>query len=63
MPIYKCNPDIEGYRYDTKSCALRAKHPHMAFYTAEDVRAMIFNSAGALLAFSRGEETPFEVRA
>lgn len=37
--------------------------PHMAFYTAEDVRAMIFNSAGALLAFSRGEETPFEVRA
>ena len=35
----------------------------MAFYTAEDVRAMIFNSAGALLAFSRGEETPFEVRA
>ena len=37
--------------------------PHMAFYTAEDVRAMIFNSAGALLAFSRGEETPFEARA
>jgi D-lactate dehydrogenase len=37
--------------------------PHMAFYTAEDVRAMIFNSASALLAFSRGEETPFEVRA
>ncbi|MCH4083304.1 MAG: D-isomer specific 2-hydroxyacid dehydrogenase family protein [Olsenella sp.] len=37
--------------------------PHMAFYTAEDVRAMIFNSASALLAFSRGEDTPFEVRA
>ncbi|MCI6682340.1 MAG: lactate dehydrogenase, partial [Parafannyhessea umbonata] len=37
--------------------------PHMAFYTAEDVRAMIFNSASALLAFSRGVDTPFEVRA
>ena len=37
--------------------------PHMAFYTAEDVRAMIFNSASALLAFSREEDTPFEVRA
>ncbi len=37
--------------------------PHMAFYTAEDVRAMIFNSASALLAFSGGEDTPFEVRA
>ena len=37
--------------------------PHMAFYTAEDVRAMIFNSASALLAFSRGEDTPLEVRA
>lgn len=37
--------------------------PHMAFYTAEDVRAMIFNSASALLAFSRGEDTPFEIRA
>jgi D-lactate dehydrogenase len=37
--------------------------PHMAFYTAEDVCAMIFNSASALLAFSRGEDTPFEVRA
>ncbi|MDD5799493.1 MAG: NAD(P)-dependent oxidoreductase, partial [Coriobacteriales bacterium] len=36
--------------------------PHMAFYTAEDVRAMIFNSSSALLAFSRGEDTPFEVR-
>ena len=36
--------------------------PHMAFYTAEDVEAMIRNSASALLAFERGEETPFEVR-
>ena len=36
--------------------------PHMAFYTAEDVEAMIRNSASALLAFERGEKTPFEVR-
>ena len=36
--------------------------PHMAFYTAEDVEAMIRNSASALLAFEHGEETPFEVR-
>ena len=36
--------------------------PHMAFYTAEDVEAMIRNSASALLAFERDEETPFEVR-
>ena len=36
--------------------------PHMAFYTAEDVEAMIRNAASALLAFERGEETPFEVR-
>lgn len=36
--------------------------PHMAFYTAEDVRSMIYNSSSALLAFERGEDTPFEVR-
>lgn len=36
--------------------------PHMAFYTAEDVEAMICNAASALLAFERGEKTPFEVR-
>jgi D-lactate dehydrogenase len=36
--------------------------PHMAFYTREDVKNMITSSTGALLAFSRGEETPFEVK-
>ena len=34
----------------------------MAFYTREDVKNMITSSTGALLAFSRGEETPFEVK-
>ena len=36
--------------------------PHMAFYTAEDVEAMMRNAVSALLAFERGENTPFEVR-
>lgn len=36
--------------------------PHMAFYTAEDVENMVRSSTSALLAFSRGEDTPFEVR-
>ena len=36
--------------------------PHMAFYTAEDVEAMMRNAVSALLAFERGEDTPFEVR-
>lgn len=36
--------------------------PHMAFYTEEDVRGMITSSTSALLAFSRGGDSPFEVR-
>lgn len=36
--------------------------PHMAFYTEEDVRNMVRSSTGALLAFSRGEDSPFEVK-
>lgn len=36
--------------------------PHMAFYTDEAVENMIANSCEALLAFSRGEDSPFEVR-
>lgn len=35
--------------------------PHMAFYTREDVKNMISSSVGALVAFSRGEKTPYEV--
>ncbi len=35
--------------------------PHMAFYTETDVENMVRTSAEALLAFSRGEETPHEV--
>ena len=36
--------------------------PHMAFYTAEDVEHMVRSSVGALDAFCRGEDSPFEVR-
>lgn len=36
--------------------------PHMAFYTAEDVEQMVRTNVEALLAFSRGESTPYEVR-
>ena len=36
--------------------------PHMAFYTEEDVRQMVATTCGALLAFSRGEDSPYEVR-
>ena len=36
--------------------------PHMAFYTEEDVEHMVRSSVGALLAFDRGEDSPFEVR-
>lgn len=36
--------------------------PHMAFYTAEDVEHMVRSTTEALLAFSRGEDTPYEVR-
>lgn len=35
--------------------------PHMAFYTEEDVRSMIENAMSALVAFEKGEPTPFEV--
>ena len=47
----KANPD------ETQQCYIMTP-----FYTAEDVEAMIRNSASALLAFERGEKTPFEVR-
>lgn len=36
--------------------------PHMAFYTAEDVEQMVRTNVEALLAFSSGEGTPYEVR-
>ena len=36
--------------------------PHMAFYTAEDVEHMVRSTTEALLAFGRGEGSPFEVR-
>ena len=36
--------------------------PHMAFYTHDDVKGMVYNSTRALLAFGRGEDSPFEVR-
>lgn len=35
--------------------------PHMAFYTAEDVEHMVRSTTEALLAFSRGEDSPYEV--
>lgn len=35
--------------------------PHMAFYTAEDVEHMVRSSTEALLAFDRGEDSPFEI--
>lgn len=35
--------------------------PHMAFYTAEDVRYMVRTNVEALLAFGRGESSPYEV--
>ncbi len=37
--------------------------PHMAFYTEEDVEHMVSSNVDALLAFDRGENSPFEVRA
>ncbi|WP_322154217.1 D-isomer specific 2-hydroxyacid dehydrogenase family protein [Paratractidigestivibacter sp.] len=37
--------------------------PHMAFYTDEAVESMVANSCRALLAFSRGDDSPFEVHA
>ncbi|MBM6775615.1 D-isomer specific 2-hydroxyacid dehydrogenase family protein [Olsenella profusa] len=37
--------------------------PHMAFYTADDVEGMVRSTTSALLAFSRGEDSPYEVRA
>ena len=36
--------------------------PHMAFYTEEDVEHMVRSSVGALLAFERGEDSPYEAR-
>jgi D-lactate dehydrogenase len=36
--------------------------PHVAFYTAEDVEGMVRSTTSALLAFSRGEDSPYEVR-
>ena len=36
--------------------------PHMAFYTQEDVQQMMATSCSARLAFSRGEDSPYEVR-
>ena len=36
--------------------------PHMAFYTAEDVEQMVRTNVEALLAFTSGEGTPYEVR-
>lgn len=35
--------------------------PHMAFYTATDVRGMVFSACSALDSFSRGEDSPYEV--
>ena len=35
--------------------------PHMAFYTEEDVEGMVTSTTGALLAFNRGEGSPYEV--
>ena len=36
--------------------------PHMAFYTAEDVEQMVRTNVEALLAFDRGDDSPYEVR-
>ena len=36
--------------------------PHLAFYTSVDVEGMVRTSTEALLAFARGEDTPYEVR-
>lgn len=35
--------------------------PHMAFYTATDVRGMVFSACSALDSFSKGEPSPYEV--
>lgn len=35
--------------------------PHMAFYTEEDVEGMVRSNVEALLAFARGEASPYEV--
>lgn len=36
--------------------------PHMAFYTAEAVENMVRSNVEALLAFNRGEDSPYEVK-
>ena len=36
--------------------------PHMAFYTKEDVRDMVFSTTQALLAFCNEQDSPLEVR-
>lgn len=36
--------------------------PHMAFYTSESVEGMARSTVEALVAFARGESTPYEVR-
>lgn len=36
--------------------------PHMAFYTSESVEGMVRSNVEALLAFARGEGSPYEVR-
>lgn len=36
--------------------------PHMAFYTEEDVAGMVRSTCEALLAFSRSEASPYEVK-
>lgn len=35
--------------------------PHMAFYTATDVRGMVYSSCSALDSFSKGQDSPYEV--
>lgn len=35
--------------------------PHMAFYTATDVRGMVYSACSALVSFDRGEGSPYEV--
>lgn len=36
--------------------------PHMAFYTHDDVQGMVYSTTKALLAFSRSEDSPYEVK-
>lgn len=35
--------------------------PHMAFYTATDVRGMVYSACSALDSFAKGEDSPYEV--